>query len=171
MTFNKSRAPLFRTLLGLSLLALALLGATSLCLKEIPLALFGEHASGIVTKVEIIQTSTSSDSGRRGSGFPTTVRRGGESTFMHIDFTTKEGKPVSIKTTATFHTEAKVGDKHPILYLPSNPENAKIYSAKQLWLPMGVGFVFVSVCSYFGMRLLRRRNASGSPGQRFHHHR
>lgn len=174
MKFNTSQAAVFRKLLGLGLLALALLGATSLCMKEIPLALFGEHASGIVTKVEVIQTSTASKWERNGSGSQKAVSRGGESTIMFINFTTKDGKPVDIKTTATFHTEAKVGDTHPMLYLPSNPGNAKIYSAKQLWLPMGVGFVFVGVCSFLGMRLLRRKKApvtsgSLSPAEQSYH--
>lgn len=166
MRFNASQAVIFRKLLGLGLLALALLGATSLCRKEIPLALFGEHAIGMVKKVEVIQTSTASKWERNGFGSQKAVSRGGESTLMSISFTTKEGKPVDIRTTATFHTEAKVGDTHAMVYLPSNPENAKIYSAKQLWLPMSVGFVFVGVCSYLGMRLLRPGKASvrsGSP--------
>lgn len=166
MTSNASPSATFRKLLGLALLALALLGAASLCLKEIPLALSGEHASGIVKKVEVIQTSTASKWEHNGSGSEKAVSRGGTSTLMSIDFTTKDGKPVSIKTRATFRTEAKVGDTHPIIYLASNPENAKIYSAKQLWLPMSVGLVFVSVCSYVGMRLLRPRKEAIAPGRR-----
>ena len=156
MTFNESQAAIFRKLLGVALLALALLGATSLSMKEIPLALFGEYANGIVRKVEIIQTSTASKWVGSGSG-KRAESRGGQITLMHIRFTTRTGAAVEIKTTATFRTEAKVGDTHPMLYLASNPENAKIYSAKQLWLPMCVGFVFVAICSFLGMRLLRSK--------------
>ena len=160
MTFNESQAAIFRKLLGVGLLALALIGATSLFLKEVPLALFGEHARGIVTRVEVIQTSTASKWVGTGSGARRAESRGGFSTLMHIAFTTNAGKAVAIKTTSTFHTEAKVGDSHPMVYLPSNPENAKIYSAKQLWLPMGVGFSFVGICLFLGMRLLRAKQTS-----------
>ena len=167
ITFNQSQAAIFRKLLGVGLLALALLGATSLFIKEVPLALFGEHATGLVKKVEVIQTSTASRWVRNGSGGRRAESRGGTSTLMNIEFTTKAGKVVEIRTTATFRTEAKVGDSHPMLYLPWNPENAKIYSAKQLWLPMCVGFIFVGVCSFSGMRLLRVKQpslATGRPG-------
>lgn len=166
MTSNDAKRAMFLKVLGIGLLALALLGATSLCMKEIPLALFGERATGIVKKVEVIQTSTASKWENKGTSSQRVVSRSSESTFMHISFTTKDGKPVAIKTLATFNTEAKVGDTHPMIYLPSKPENAKIYSAKQLWLPMCVGFVFVSVCSFLGMRFVRtKRNsvATGAP--------
>jgi hypothetical protein len=165
MTFNKSQATILRKLFGLGLLALALLGATSLCMKEIPLALFGERATGTVTKVEVIQTSTNTKWEKNGFGPEKAVSRGSYSTIMSLDFTTKDGSPVDVKTTATFHTEAKVGDTLPMVYLPSNPGNAKIYSAKQLWLPMCVGFVFTGVCSYLGMRLVRRKATSAATGR------
>jgi hypothetical protein len=156
MTFTKSQAAVFRKLLGLGLLALALLGATSLCMKEIPLAIFGERSTGIVRKVEVIQTSTTTKWEKNGSGSSRAVSRGSQTTFMHIAFTTKDGRSLEIKTIATFNTEAKVGDEHPMIYLSSHPEIAKIYSAKQLWLPMCVGFVFVSVCTFLGLYLVRR---------------
>ncbi|MEY4484696.1 MAG: hypothetical protein RL693_2148 [Verrucomicrobiota bacterium] len=164
MTFNVSQTAIFRKLLALALLALALLGAISLCMKEIPLALFGERAFGIVKEVEIIQTGTTTRWENKSSSSPKAVSSASTLTIMHIDFSTKDGKPVSIKTVATFHTEAKVGDTPLLLYLPSNPANAKIYSAKQLWLPMGVGIVFVSVCSFLGLRLLRPKKAPTVPG-------
>jgi hypothetical protein len=157
MTFTKPQAVIFRKLLGLGLIALALLGATSLSMKEIPLALFGEHSTGIVKKVEVIQTSTASKWEKKGFGPKQAVSRGGYTTLMHMAFTTKDGKPIEIKTTATFNTEAKVGDEHPMIYLASKPETAKIYSAKQLWLPMCVGTVFTCVCFFIGLLLFRYR--------------
>jgi hypothetical protein len=160
MTLTKSQAAIFWKLIGLGLVALALLGATSLCMKEVPLALFGQHAKGVVERVEVIQTSTSSKWVKDSSGHKHAVSRGGDLTLMHIKFTTEDGKPIEIKTAATFNTEAKVGDEHPIIYLSSHPETAKIYSAKQLWLPMCVGFTFVSVCLFVGLRLLRRRTSA-----------
>jgi hypothetical protein len=159
MTFTKSQAVIFRKLLGLGLIALALLCVTSLCMKEIPLALFGERSTGTVKKVEVIQTSTASKWESNGSGSKRAVSRGGQSTIMHIAFATREGKPVEIKTTATFNMEATVGDQHPMIYLSSKPETAKIHSAKQLWMPMLVGFIFTSVCLLLGFQFVRDSSA------------
>lgn len=35
-----------------------------------------------------------------------------------------------------------------MIYLPSHPEKAKIYSARQLWLPMSIGTIFTAVCPW-----------------------
>lgn len=147
----------FKKLIGFGLIALALLGATSLGTKEIPLALFGERALGTVKKVEDITTGSDTKWEKRGfDGKKRAVNRSSDLTFMYVDFTTKEGKPMEVKTLATFHTEAKVGDTHPMIYLPWSPERAKIYSAKQLWLPMIVGMGFVTVTLLVGLRCLSR---------------
>jgi hypothetical protein len=144
----------FRRAIGVGLIALALLGVTSLVMKEYRLALFGERATGVVTKVEKITTGTGFDGTNR-NGRRVGARHGGESTFMYLDLTSREGKTLNVKTLATFNTEAKVGDSHPMIYLPTKPENAKIYSAKQLWLPMCVGTVFSAACFFGGLRLLK----------------
>ena len=34
-------------------------------------------------------------------------------------------------------------------------ENAKIYSAKQLWMPMVIGTVFTAICLFLGFYFLR----------------
>ena len=145
-----SRQAGFRKFLGILLLALGALGTGSLLMKEIPLALFGRHTTGLVTRVEIITTSTGSKwvHGRRES-------RSRSTTQMDLVYSTKEGQPLTVRTTATFRTEAKVGDHHPMVYLPWQPGNAKIYSAKQLWLPMAVGTIFSTACLLGGRRLLR----------------
>ncbi len=145
-----------RRAIGLVLIALAILGTTSVMKKELPLALFGEHSTGIVKNVEKITTSTNSKWEYR-NGRRYAVSRGGESTFMTITFATKDGKAMEVETLATFNTEAKVGDSHPMIYLPAKPETAKIYSAKQLWLPLGVGIAFSLVCGLGGLHLLRRQ--------------
>ena len=155
------RQTVFRITMGLGLMALAVLGTTSLCLKEIPLALFGKPATGTVRKVEVIQTSTSS-TWRNGRS----EGRGGSTTLMHIVFNTQEGTPVESRHTATFHTEARVGDEHPMIYLPWRPGNAKIFSAKQLWLPMTVGVIFSSVCGFLGQRCLRNKRIFPVPQDR-----
>ena len=153
---NAQSVPL-KKFIGIGLIALALVGAVSLCMKEIPLVLFGERASGVVNRVEKIRTSTDSKWEKKGFGASKqSVDRGTELTFMYVGFTTKEGKVMEVKTLATFHTEAKVGDTHPMIYLPWRPERAKIYSAQQLWLPMIVGFGFVTVTLLVGVRCLSR---------------
>jgi hypothetical protein len=143
---------IFRRTIGICLIALALLGITSLSLKEIPLACFGERATGFVKQVEVIQTSTASK-WRYGQA----ESRGGSTTIMHLVHTTKEGKLIESKHTATFHTEANVGDEHPLIYLPWHPERATIYSARQLWLPMIVGVIFSAFCLFLGLRCLSRK--------------
>jgi hypothetical protein len=155
MSASNAKSFPFKKLIGIGLIALALVGAVSLCMKEIPLVLFGERAAGVVKRVETIRTSTDSKWEKKGfSSTKESVDRGTELTFMYIGFTTKAGKPMEVKTLATFNTEAKEGDSHPMVYLASNPERAKIYSAKQLWLPMCVGFVFVTVALLLGFRCM-----------------
>lgn len=156
MNPDKQRT-IFKRIIGVVLIVLGIIGSVSLCLKEFPLALFGEHSFGIVKKVEKITTSNGS-SGIIRNGVRVGKKSGSELTFMHIDFTTKGGKAMQVKTLATFNTEAKEGDQHPMIYLPSKPETAKIYSAKQLWLPMGVGIVFVSVCLALGLRCMSQKS-------------
>lgn len=146
------RSPLRRPIAVL-LLAFSVLGFVSLSLKEYRLALFGLKAVGVVTAVEVIQTSSGSKwdrtTGKRSS-------RSSDSTFMTLKFSTPDGQFHSVKTLATFHTEASVGAQHAMIYLPSNPDNAKIYSARQLWLPMLIGTLFSSACLLGGLRLWRR---------------
>jgi hypothetical protein len=154
-TLTSHDRPVKRTI-GILLLALALTGVVSLSLKEYRLALIGERTTGVVAKVEKITTSTGSDGYYR-NGRLKGVKRGSELTFMYLDFTTPDGQARQVKTLATFHTAARAGDVHPMIYLPSQPENAKIYSARQLWLPMTVGTVFSVACCWGGLRLLRRR--------------
>lgn len=156
MNSDNVQAAIFKKAIGVGLLALALVGTISLAMKEIPLALFGEQSTGIVRRVEKITTSSSS-SGQFRNGKMVGRKYGSELTFMYLDFATKDGKAMEVKTLTTFNTEAKVGDQHPMIYLSSKPETAKIYSAKQLWLPMCVGFVFVTVCLLIGLRCLSRK--------------
>jgi hypothetical protein len=114
--------------IGIILLALALTGVISLSLKEYRLALFGKRSQGVVTRVEKVTTSNGSD-GHYRNGRRTGVKHGSELTFMYIDFTTPDGQARQVKTLATFHTTAAVGGSHPMIYLPAQPETAKIYSA------------------------------------------
>jgi len=112
-----------------------------------------------VRKVEEITTSTSSKWEYR-NGQRQAVSRAAPSYFMTLAFTTKDGKPVEVRTLATFNTEAAVGDEHPLLYMPSHPENAKISTARQLWLPMLVGILFTIGCIRLGLWLIMKKSAS-----------
>ena len=145
-----------KRIIGIVLLLLAVTGVVSLSLKEYRLALFGERGTGVVTKVETVTTSTASDGYYR-NGRLRGKKYGSDLTFLHLDFATPDGREQHVKTLATFNTAARVGDAQPVIYLPSQPENAKIYSARQLWLPMVVGTVFSAGCALGGLKLVRRR--------------
>lgn len=162
MSANKSGATVLRIVIGIGLLGLGALGMVSLLQKEVSLALFGETATGTVRKVEEITNRSDSKWSRSGMRRQV-VRRSGPSYFMTIDFTTPDGRTIEFETLATFHTEAKVGDQHPLVYLPSQPENAKIATSRQLWLPMLVGSIFTVTCWSFGIFLLWPRRRATSP--------
>jgi hypothetical protein len=106
--------------------------------------------------VETITTSTSSKTVWR-NGRKYRVPNGGNSTFITLSFQTQEGKPMEIETLATFDTQAQEGEKLPLVYLPWSVDTAKIYSAKQLWLPMIVGTIFTAACLIGGLIMLPRR--------------
>lgn len=147
--------PTLKRTIGFVLLALGITGVISLCMKEFPLALFGERSTGVVKRVEKVTTSTGSE-GKIRNGVRVGKKYGSDLTFLHIDFTTKDGRAMQVKTLATFNTEAREGDQHPMIYLPSKPETAKIYSAKQLWLPMGIGIVFSTIWLIGGWLMIQR---------------
>lgn len=144
----------FKSIIGIALLAVGSIGVVSLCTKELPLALLGQHSIGRVKRVEIVRSSTGS-AGTFRNGTRVGKKLGSNLTYMHLAFTTQDGRAMEVKTLATFNTEAKEGDEHPLIYLPSKPETAKIYSAKQLWLPMGVGIVFSTLFLTGGWFLVR----------------
>ena len=53
--------PTLKRTIGFVLLALGITGVISLCMKEFPLALFGERSTGVVKRVEKVTTSTGSE--------------------------------------------------------------------------------------------------------------
>ncbi|MBL9114840.1 MAG: hypothetical protein JNJ83_07500 [Verrucomicrobiaceae bacterium] len=155
MNVARSQSKVFFGLVSIGLIGLGLLGSWSLATKEFRLALFGHHSMATVVKVEKITTSTSSKWERKGFK-KVAVSRGSDLEFMTLEFDPGNGRMTQVETLATFNTEAKLGDKHPLIYLKSDPENAKIYSAKQLWLPMVVGTLFSLLCLLFGGFAARR---------------
>lgn len=138
------------------LIALGLLGGVSLFKKEGRLVIFGERATGTVRQVEEITASTQATWGRDNKGRSHIIKKSGPSHLLHMTFTATDGREIEFTTLATFNTETKPGDTHPLVYLPSDPQVAKIASARQLWLPMSVGTIFTALCLGIGIRLLNR---------------
>ena len=155
MYISRSQSKAFFGILGIGLFALGLLGAWSLATKEFRLALFGQRSTATVVKVEKITTSSGSKWEKRGFK-KVAVSRGGELEFMTLEFDPGDGHKTQVETLSTFNTEAKLGDKHPLIFLKSDPKNAKIFSAKQLWLPMVIGTVFSMICLFIGGFAVKR---------------
>jgi hypothetical protein len=123
----------------------------ALITHDVRLALTGQFADGVVTKVIERTTSSrsSSSNGKRQRSAP------GVSYTLVVRYRPQDMEPVEFKTSSTFGHSHKEDDAVKVIYLRSNPTMAEIYSAKQLWLPICVGFVVSTVCLYGG-RLLRR---------------
>lgn len=70
------------------------------------------------------------------------------------------------KTVSTFGHDLKVGDAVKVIHLVSDPGFAEIYSAKQVWLPLGVGIIVTTVCGglgWFLRRIARRMKSARVP--------
>lgn len=122
--------------------------------KDLRLALFGKTADGVITKVtERVSSSRSSSKrnpGESESAYRERTRRVGISYDMHVRFTPEGGAPVEFKTGSTFGHEHKQGDAVKIIYLPGNPSRAEVHTTKQVWMPIGVGFVVSTLCLFGG---------------------
>lgn len=134
------------------------------------LPIFGKITDGVVTKItERVSSGPRSVKrlpGESDSSYRERRRereRGGISYDLHVRFTPEGGSPTDIKTSSTFGKELNQGDPVKVIYLASNPANAEIYSAKQLWLPLCVGFVVSFMCLGGGF-FLRQFTKSLSAG-------
>ena len=121
--------------------------------KDLRLALFGKPADGVITK--ITERVSSGGSGRQRQGesdaaYRERKRRVGISYDMHVRYTPEGGEPVEFKTSSTFGHEHKAGDSVKLIYLPSNPMRAEVNTTKQVWLPIGVGFLVSAFCLFGG---------------------
>lgn len=134
------------------------------------LAAFGVLADGVVTKIEMNTTygggSTSRHSGESHSDYQR--RRGSRAStsyYATVRFAPAGGQARDFKTVSTFGHELKVGDGVKVIHLSWNPGVAEIYSAKQLWLPLGVGITVTLICGGLGWFLLRlaRRMKPSAP--------
>ncbi|WP_146848437.1 DUF3592 domain-containing protein [Brevifollis gellanilyticus] len=147
--------PFFGTLLllcGLGCIA-------SLVSKEGRLLASGQRTEGVVEEVIEKHSRTTTDRVYDSkTGTTRYVKRGGGVTYdMMMRFTTAGGKSELTKISAMFYNVPKVGDKHPILYLASNPKVAKVESFRQLWAPMLVGLTVTTLSLGGAFWLLRRR--------------
>ena len=155
--------PKLRPAIGLSLLAFAALGVWSLATKQIRLLLVGKRAEAVVERVEVITTSQESRWDRHGHR----ESRASHATFLHIAFRTAEGETVRTKTRVTFHTPANVGDSHPVIYPPTQPQAAQIVSSDQFWKPLIVGSFLTIASTVGGLLLLRQPVRQAITGQKY----
>ena len=146
-----------------ALLAFAVLGLGRV-VWDLRLGMMGVIADGIVTQIEIKHTSGGAVMRRAGeleSDYQSRRRRKESTTqYATVRFTPAGGEPRDFKTVCTFGRELKKGDAVKVIHLASDPGVAEIYSAKQLWLPIGVGTVVSLLCGGGGWLLLgvARRN-------------
>lgn len=150
-----------RPFFGVVLLLFGLLGVFSLVSKEGRLLASGERTEGVVEQViEKHSRSTTDRVHDSKTGTTRYVKRGGGVTYdMMMRFTTAGGTSELTKISAMFYHVPKVGDKHPILYLASNPKVAKVESFRQLWAPMLVGLTVTSLSLGGAFWLLRKRKS------------
>ncbi len=122
---------------------------------DLKLAVTGRIADGAITKVTK-RTSYSSTSRRNGESNASYNGRSGASTSydLTVRFTPEGGTNTEFVTTSTFGHELKEGDTVKVIYQASQPTQAEIYSAKQLWLPLCVGFVVSAFSLGGGLFLL-----------------
>lgn len=154
-TIKKQRTgfPFVATLLFL--LSALFLGGT--LQGQCRLAAFGKKADGVVTKLRAATSSSSSSGTRNSSGGYNRSGGGGTTYFYTVRFTPENGPPVEFETTGCWGTVLVVGDAVKIIYLPSRPTRAEIYTTKQLWLPMCTGLGMGLACLGGGGFMLRRR--------------
>ena len=122
-------------------------------LKDVRRAAFGQFAEG-----EIIKITERSSIG--GGGTDSRGRRkksGGVSHILTVRFTPTGGERMEVDTLATWGFSEKVGDKVRLIHLPGKPQDAEIYSVKQVWLPLATGLAVGSLCLGGGVLILRWR--------------
>jgi hypothetical protein len=127
---------------------------TVLIAKEGRLIVFGKKATAQVQSVKKVQKNNG-EVKRNNRGTVVSRRGPSISHVMHLTYKTQDGADAAFDTSATFNTEARVGDVHPIVYLPSDPSKAKIATMRQLWLPATVGLTVSLTCLAVGWFLLR----------------
>lgn len=164
------RAPVrFFKFIAWALLVFSVVGLVRVVL-DIRLAALGVIADGTVTHIEIKSSSSSTvrHSGESRSQYE--LRRDrqkrGSTRYATVRFQPADGSGArNFKTVCTFGDEIKTGDAVQVIHLPSDPGVAEIYSAKQLWWPIGVGITVTLAAAGIGLWLLRlaRRGQDQQP--------
>jgi len=140
--------------------ALLLAGIGFLCaaVSQTRLPISGKITKGVVTKIDE-RISIGSVSQQKGESdawyFERRSRSKGVSYDLTVHYTPEGAAPADFKSVATFGLAHKVGDQVDVIYLPSNPLGAEIYTARQVWLPLCVGFTVSFLCIGGGFYLLR----------------
>ncbi len=170
MKTNQSKTPSPGVIL---FFAWSFLAFAALCLVrvvlDVRLAALGIIADGVVTKIEMTTSyggGTTRRSGELYSDYQKRRSRSSASTSYHatVHFTPEGGEARDFKTVSTFGHDLKVGDAVKVIHL--DPGFAEIYSAKQVWLPLGVGIIVTTVCGglgWFLRRIVRRMKSAGVP--------
>jgi hypothetical protein len=110
--------------------------------NDCQLAARGVFGEGVITHVEV-RSSHGGGGSRRDHESDEEYRnrtRGGVSHILTVRHTPEGGEPTDFKVRSTFGKDLKEGDEVKVIYLPDQPAKAQIYSTKQLWLPIAVGF-------------------------------
>jgi hypothetical protein len=143
---------------GIVLLAAGFFFLGALIWNQGRLAIFGKRADGVVR--EITETTRTSATTRRDGeslqAYRERSRRKGTRYTLRVQFTPEGGAPAEFSTTSTFGHTLEKGGMVRVIYLPGDPAGAEIDSARQLWLPMAVGFIVSAVCLGGGALLIRR---------------
>ena len=121
------------------------------------LVAFGQVTDGTITKLTTRVSYGGGSSRRPGESLESYRNRNRPSISydLHVTYTPEGGEPFEFKTTSTFGHELQKGDSVKVIYVPGSPKSAEIHSAKQLWLPMVVGFIVSSGCLAGGIFLRR----------------
>lgn len=152
--------------IGYVLLAFGLFFLSVAIFKDLRLALLGATTEGEI--VRITEKVSRSDANRRpGESLKEFQKRnhGGITYILSVRFTPPDSPTVEIDTHATWGLAEKVGDRVPVIYLPSSPRRAELNTFKQVWLPLATGFTVSAFCLFFGgwiVRAARRRNRAAT---------
>jgi hypothetical protein len=148
--------------LGWTLIVFGLFFLAVVVFKDAPLALFGRIAEGEIIRITE-RTSSDHSPRRRGesrASYRARTRKGGVSHVLTLRYAPAGEAARDIETLATWGFSEKVGDRVQVIYLPDEPDDAEIYSAKQLWLPLATGCTVTTLCLVGGgfiVRASRRR--------------
>jgi hypothetical protein len=110
-------------------------------------------ASGVIAHGKVVNVETGTRCGCHGTS--RRQRGTGKTVYATVRFAPAGGALRDFKTICTFREIPKKGDAVKVIHLPWNPAAAEIYSVRQLWLPLAVGFAVTLISGGAGVFLLR----------------